>query len=73
MQNHPEVDEEQEGIINVDDFKCGINLPLWWGKGIVCDPRQMSIHEVERLSRGYVRLHLKFVDLIKIFQHSDVL
>ena len=44
-------------------LKCGIvNLPYGGGKGgIVCDPRQMSIHEVERLSRGYVRAISQFV------------
>ena len=44
-------------------LKCGIvNLPYGGGKGgIVCDPRQMSIHEVERLSRGYVGAISQFV------------
>ncbi len=38
-------------------LKCGIvNVPYGGGKGgIVCDPRQMSIHEVERLSRGILK------------------
>ena len=55
-------------------LKCGIvNLPYGGGKGgIVCDPRQMSIHEVERLSRGYVRAISQFV-LQKIFQHQTYL
>ena len=55
---HPEVDEEEVKALSMwMTLKCGIvNLPYGGGKGgIVCDPRQMSIHEVERLSRGYVR------------------
>ncbi len=53
-------------------LKCGIvNLPYGGGKGgIVCDPRQMSIHEVERLSRGYVRAISQLVGTTKIFQHQ---
>lgn len=55
---HPDVDEEEVKALSMwMTLKCGIvNLPYGGGKGgIVCDPRQMSIHEVERLSRGYVR------------------
>lgn len=37
-------------------WKCALlDLPLGGGKGgVVCDPKQMSTGEVERLSRGYV-------------------
>ena len=40
-------------------LKCGIvNLPYGGGKGaVICDPREMSMGELERLSRGYVRAH----------------
>ena len=58
MRFHPDVDEEEVKALSMwMTLKCGIvNLPYGGGKGgIVCDPRQMSIHEVERLSRGYVR------------------
>ena len=41
--------------------------------GIVCDPRQMSIHEVERLSRGYVRAISQFVGPNKDIPAPDVL
>lgn len=61
---HPEVDEEEVKALSMwMTLKCGIvNLPYGGGKGgIVCDPRQMSIHEVERLSRGYVRAISQFV------------
>ena len=40
--------------------------------GIVCDPRQMSIHEVERLSRGYVRAISQFVGPNKDIPAPDV-
>jgi glutamate dehydrogenase len=38
-------------------LKCGIaDLPFGGGKGgIICNPRTMSMGEIERLSRGYVR------------------
>ena len=38
-------------------LKAGIvDLPYGGGKGaIICDPREMSMGELERLSRGYVR------------------
>ena len=55
---HPDVDVEEVTALSMwMTLKCGIvDLPYGGGKGgIVCDPRQMSIHEVERLSRGYVR------------------
>ena len=61
---HPDVDEEEVKALSMwMTLKCGIvNLPYGGGKGgIVCDPRQMSIHEVERLSRGYVRAISQFV------------
>lgn len=33
-----------------------VDIPLGGGKGgIVCDPRQMSVSEKERLARGYIR------------------
>ena len=66
---HPDVDEEEVKALSMwMTLKCGIvNLPYGGGKGgIVCDPRQMSIHEVERLSRGYVRA-ISQLDQLKIF------
>lgn len=73
MRFHPDVDEEEVKALSMwMTLKCGIvNLPYGGGKGgIVCDPRQMSIHEVERLSRGYVRAISQFVGRTKIFQHQ---
>lgn len=72
---HPEVDEEEVKALSMwMTLKCGIvNLPYGGGKGgIVCDPRQMSIHEVERLSRGYVRAISQFVESNKDIPAPDV-
>ncbi|TKW75426.1 MAG: Glu/Leu/Phe/Val dehydrogenase [Staphylococcus hominis] len=72
---HPEVDEEEVKALSMwMTLKCGIvNLPYGGGKGgIVCDPRQMSIHEVERLSRGYVRAISQFVGPNKDIPAPDV-
>ena len=55
---HPEVNEEEVKALSIwMSLKCGIvDLPYGGGKGgIVCDPRNMSFGELERLSRGYVR------------------
>ena len=72
---HPEVDEEDVKALSMwMTLKCGIvDLPYGGGKGgIVCDPRQMSIHEVERLSRGYVRAISQFVGPNKDIPAPDV-
>jgi glutamate dehydrogenase len=55
---HPEVDYiEVKALAMWMTLKCGIvNLPYGGGKGaVICDPREMSMGELERLSRGYVR------------------
>jgi glutamate dehydrogenase len=55
---HPEVTAEEVKALSMwMTLKCGIvNLPYGGGKGaIICDPREMSMGELERLSRGYVR------------------
>ena len=51
-------------------LKAGIvDLPYGGGKGaIVCDPREMSMGELERLSRGYVRALSQVMGPTKIFQ-----
>src|SRR5699024_4040415 len=58
----------------LSNLKCGILvLPYGGGKGgIVCDPRQMNIHEVERLSRGYVRAISQIVGRTKDITAPDV-
>jgi len=55
---HPDVDFiEVKALAMWMTLKCGIvNLPYGGGKGaVICDPREMSMGELERLSRGYVR------------------
>ncbi|KAA1042564.1 Glu/Leu/Phe/Val family dehydrogenase [Macrococcus equipercicus] len=72
---HPEVDEDEVKALSMwMTLKCGIvDLPYGGGKGgIVCDPRQMSIHEVERLSRGYVRAISQIVGPTKDIPAPDV-
>lgn len=72
---HPDVDEEEVKALSMwMTLKCGIvDLPYGGGKGgIVCDPRQMSIHEVERLSRGYVRAISQIVGPTKDIPAPDV-
>ncbi|MDP4105487.1 MAG: Glu/Leu/Phe/Val dehydrogenase, partial [Bacillota bacterium] len=55
-------------------LKCGIvDLPYGGGKGgIVCDPRDMSFRELERLSRGYVRAISQIVGPTKDIPAPDV-
>ena len=50
-------------------FKCAvIDIPLWGGKwGVIVNPKELSIGELERLSRGYVRALYKY-----IWPHQDV-
>lgn len=55
-------------------LKCGIvDLPYGGGKGgIICDPREMSFRELERLSRGYVRAISQIVYPTKDIPAPDV-
>ena len=72
---HPEVDEEEVKALSMwMSLKCGIvNLPYGGGKGgIIGDPRQMSIGELERLSRGYVRAISQIVGPTKDIPAPDV-
>ena len=71
----PDVDVEEVTALSMwMTLKCGIvDLPYGGGKGgIVCDRRQMSIHEVERLSRGYVRAISQIVGPTKDIPAPDV-
>ncbi|MBM7648479.1 glutamate dehydrogenase [Bacillus ectoiniformans] len=72
---HPEVNEEEVKALSMwMTLKAGIvDLPYGGGKGgIVCDPRQMSMGEVERLSRGYVRAISQIVGPSKDIPAPDV-
>ncbi|WHY94462.1 Glu/Leu/Phe/Val dehydrogenase [Neobacillus cucumis] len=72
---HPEVDEEEVKALSMwMSLKCGIfDLPYGGGKGgIICDPRNMSFSELERLSRGYVRAVSQIVGPTKDIPAPDV-
>ncbi|KGR82565.1 Glu/Leu/Phe/Val family dehydrogenase [Lysinibacillus odysseyi] len=72
---HPMVSEEEVKALSMwMTLKCGIvDLPYGGGKGgIICDPRQMSMGELERLSRGYVRAISQVVGPTKDIPAPDV-
>ncbi|WP_245918014.1 Glu/Leu/Phe/Val family dehydrogenase [Alteribacillus bidgolensis] len=72
---HPSVSEEEVKSLSLwMSLKCGINnLPYGGGKGgVICDPRQMSFAELERLSRGYVRMISQIVGPTKDIPAPDV-
>jgi glutamate dehydrogenase (NAD(P)+) len=49
------------------------DIPLGGGKGgVICDPRQMSQEELERLSRGYMRNIARYVGLNQDVPAPDV-
>lgn len=72
---HPNVTAEEVSALSIwMTLKCGIfDLPYGGGKGgIICDPRQMSLSEVERLARGYVRAVSQIVGPNKDIPAPDV-
>lgn len=72
---HPNVTEREVKALSIwMSLKCGIvDLPYGGGKGgIVCDPRNMSFRELERLSRGYVRAISQIVGPTKDIPAPDV-
>jgi glutamate dehydrogenase len=72
---HPEVNEDEVKALSMwMSLKCGIvDLPYGGGKGgIICDPRSMSMYELERLSRGYVRAISQIVGPTKDIPAPDV-
>ena len=72
---HPMVSEQEVKALSMwMTLKCGIvDLPYGGGKGgIICDPRQMSMGELERLSRGYVRAVSQIVGPAKDIPAPDV-
>jgi len=73
---HPDVTEDEVKALSIwMSLKCGIvDLPYGGGKGgVVCDPRQMSFRELERLSRGYVRAVSQIVGPTKDIPAPDVM
>jgi glutamate dehydrogenase len=72
---HPNVTEKEVKALSIwMSLKCGIvDLPYGGGKGgIICDPRDMSFRELERLSRGYVRAISQIVGPTKDIPAPDV-
>jgi glutamate dehydrogenase len=73
---HPDVTEDEVKALSIwMSLKCGISdLPYGGGKGgIICDPREMSFRELERLSRGYVRAISQLVGPSKDIPAPDVM
>jgi glutamate dehydrogenase len=73
---HPDVNEDEVKALSIwMSLKCGIvNLPFGGGKGgIICDPREMSFNELEKLSRGYVRAISQLVGPNKDIPAPDVM
>jgi len=73
---HPDVNEDEVKALSIwMSLKCGISdLPYGGGKGgIICDPRDMSLRELERLSRGYVRAISQLVGPSKDIPAPDVM
>ncbi|WP_408006554.1 Glu/Leu/Phe/Val family dehydrogenase [Pseudalkalibacillus sp. A8] len=72
---HPHVTETEVKALSIwMSLKAGIvDLPYGGGKGgIICDPRDMSFRELERLSRGYVRAISQIVGPTKDIPAPDV-
>ncbi len=72
---HPDVTETEVKALSIwMSLKAGIvDLPYGGGKGgIICDPREMSFPELERLSRGYVRAISQIVGPTKDIPAPDV-
>lgn len=73
---HPDVTEDEVKALSIwMSLKCGIvDLPYGGGKGgIICDPRKMSLQELEKLSRGYVRAISQVVGPTKDIPAPDVM
>ncbi len=72
---HPDVNEDEvKALAGWMSLKCGItNLPYGGAKGgIVVEPRELSMGELERLSRGYVRAISQLVGPNKDIPAPDV-
>ncbi|MGG1368122.1 Glu/Leu/Phe/Val dehydrogenase [Priestia megaterium] len=72
---HPDVTaEEVKALAGWMSLKCGItDLPYGGAKGgIVCEPRNMSLPELQRLSRGYVRAVSQIVGPTKDIPAPDM-
>jgi len=73
---HPEETiDTVKGLSMWMTWKCAVvDIPLGGGKGgIVCDPREMSLAEQERLCRGYVRQAYKAIGPVIDVPAPDVM
>ncbi|MGD8189903.1 Glu/Leu/Phe/Val family dehydrogenase [Brevibacillus ginsengisoli] len=72
---HPEVTaDEVKALSGWMSLKCGISdLPYGGGKGgVICNPQALSMTELERVSRGYVRAVSQIVGPSKDIPAPDV-
>lgn len=61
---HQDVNKDEVKALSLwMSMKCAvIDIPLGWGKwGIIVNPKKLSVGELERLSRGYVRQIYKYI------------
>ncbi|MGE3279179.1 MAG: Glu/Leu/Phe/Val dehydrogenase [Candidatus Altimarinota bacterium] len=67
---HPSVTRDEVMALSMwMTMKCAtVNIPLGGGKGgVICNPKEMSEGEIERMSRGYIRGIYKYLG-----PHQDV-
>lgn len=72
---HPQVDiDEVKALSIMMTLKCNImDIPYGGGKGgVICNPKEMSKGELERVSRGYVRAISQVVGPTKDIPAPDV-
>lgn len=72
---HPDVNEDEVKALSMwMTFKCGVvGLPYGGGKGgVICDPRELSKGELERLSRGFFEAISQIVGPEKDIPAPDV-
>jgi glutamate dehydrogenase len=72
---HPDVTiDEVKALSMWMSFKCGVvGLPFGGGKGgVICDPRELSKGELERVSRGFIEAISKIIGPEKDIPAPDV-
>ncbi len=72
---HPEVSKSEVKALSMwMSFKCAVvDIPLWWAKGwIIVNPKELSLSELERLSRAYVRAIYKYIWPLQDIPAPDV-
>jgi len=72
---HPDVNPDEVRALSMwMTFKCAVlGLPYGGGKGgIICNPKEMSTAEIERLSRGFIRAVSQIVGPEKDIPAPDV-